>query len=109
MQVETSVAGSHIEFMALDISDDVGFHAVERQIEPAISRGGERESKFALTDRPACGTVAVSQAYLLLRPLPVAEREHPLPPAHRHPARGSPWRMRLGECGVRFLDQDRRH
>ena len=37
MQVEAAVAGAQVEFVALDDGDDVGFHAVERQIESTIS------------------------------------------------------------------------
>ena len=35
MQVEAAVAGAQIQFMAFDDGDDVGFHAVEREIEAA--------------------------------------------------------------------------
>ena len=52
-------------------------------------RGDECKGKLALADRQCRGTVAIVQAHLLLGPLPVPEREHPLPPADRHPARRS--------------------
>ena len=65
--------------MALDDTDDVGFQAVERKVEPAVIRGREREGKFALADRQRRGTVAIFQADLLLGPLPPPERDKPLP------------------------------
>ena len=36
MQVEAAVAGAQIEFVAFDDGHDMGFHAVEREIEPAV-------------------------------------------------------------------------
>src|SRR5216683_3037463 len=103
VQVEPAMAGSQIEFAAFDHSDNVGFHAVEREIEPAILRGGEREGKFAPADRQHRRAVAVLQAHVLLGLVGLPEPEQPLPPAHRCPARGSPWRMGLGAGGFRFF------
>src|ERR1700730_6439901 len=109
MQVETAVAGSHIKFVAFDNRDHLRFHAIEREIETVVTCGGEREGEFALADRPFRRAVAVVQDDLLLSPLPMPKHEYPLTPADRHPARGSPRRIRLGAYGVRFVAEDRRH
>src|SRR6266404_3266987 len=95
--------------MAFDNSDHVGFHALEREIEPAVIPWRGCEGKFALADRQRRGAVSILQAYLLLGLVCVPEREQPLPPANWHPARGSPWRMRLGARGFLFCAEDCRH
>ena len=55
MQIETAVAGAQIELMAFDDGDDMGFHAVERQIEAAVIGRRRREGDFALADRQRRG------------------------------------------------------
>src|SRR5258708_12775226 len=81
--------------MAFDDCDNMGFHAVERKVEPAVSGGGVSEGKFAVADRQRCGAVAICQAYFVLAVMPTPDLEHPLPPAHRHPPRDLPRRMRI--------------
>src|SRR5260370_7168451 len=81
--------------MAFDDCDNMGFHAVERKVEPAVPGGGVSEGKFAVADRQRCGAVAICQAYFVLAVMPTPELEHPLPPAHRHPPRDLPSRIRI--------------
>src|ERR1700716_4475819 len=95
--------------MAFDDSDHMRFHAVEREIETAVVPGRGCESKFALPDRQRRRAVSILQAYLLLGLVCMPEREQALPPAYRHPARGLPWRMRLGARGFLFCAKDCRH
>src|SRR5258708_4197866 len=102
MQLETAVAGAQVWFVAFDDRDNMGFHAVEGKVESAVTGGGVGERKFALADRQRRGAIAICQAYLVLALMPTPELEHPLPSAHRHPARDLPGRIRLVARGFRL-------
>src|SRR5271167_1954556 len=85
----------------------MGFHAVEREIDAASGIWNRVKGQFAIADDKRCRTLAIVQADLLLGPVPLAESEHPLPPADRHPARRSPWGLRLGLRRFRLFAEDR--
>ena len=57
-----------------------------------IHRRG-REDKFVFADRKCHRPGAVVQRHLLLGALPLTEREDPLPPSDRHPAKRLPRRI----------------
>src|ERR1700732_1872616 len=94
VQLEPAVTRSQIQFVAFDHGDDMGFHAVERKIEPVIFCRRKDKGERSVADPQRRGTFAVLQAYAKLATLPLSDalaaREHPLPPAHRHPASGAP-------------------
>src|SRR5882724_5935548 len=98
MQLEPAVSRSQIQFVAFDHGDDMGFHAVERKVEPLILCRREDKGEFPVTHLERRQTLAVAQAHKMFGPLPLllpltlAEIEHPLPPTHRHPAGGAPRR-----------------
>src|ERR1700692_4647009 len=103
MQVEPAVAGAQIQFMAVDHRNDMRFDAVKREIEAAGGVGRGCESHFTFADRQRRGAVAIVESDPLLGSLAVPKCKDPLPPANRHPARGSPWRRRLSARGLRLF------
>src|SRR5215212_7777817 len=77
--------------MALDHGGDARFHAVDRQVETRAIRRRGRENEFVLADRKRHRPGAIVQRHLVLVALPLTEREYPLPPSDRHPAKRLPW------------------
>src|SRR5437868_7864327 len=77
MQIEAAVTRPQIKFMAFNDRNDLGFHAIERQVKPALVGRRARGNDFALPDRQRRGPVAVCQPNLSFPALPVTKPEKP--------------------------------
>src|ERR1700730_2438217 len=107
MQVEAAGPCAQIYFVAFDDRHNMGFDAMEREIDTPGSIGCSGEGHFAFAYRKRRWPLAVVQAHLLYGALPVAECKHPLSPANRHPASHAPGRIHLNARRFRFFIEDR--
>src|SRR5260370_10518851 len=90
MQIEAAIAGPQIKLMAFDHGDDMGFHAVDPEIETAGRASRRCEGEFALADRERGGANPGGQGFLGFGPPPLPRGKSPPPPAPPPPTHPSP-------------------
>src|SRR5580692_5155568 len=107
MEFKATIARPQVKLMALNDRHDLRSDPVQREINTPGDTGHGIKADLAPANSKRRGPLAVMQYDFVLASLPLPEREHPLTPANRHPARGCPGRRLLVLGGFDFPMKDR--